>query len=69
MKKTIVALAAAGFLGGTAATLTPVPAHAVYPLAFWLTAKPDPKFKAQNPYEVKKMKKRSGKKMKKAKRA
>ena len=32
MKKTIVAITAAAFLGGTAVTLTPAPASAVYPI-------------------------------------
>ena len=56
MKKTIVAITAAAFLGGTAVTLTPA-------LAF---AKADPNFKSVNPYDKKVSKK--AKKAKKAKR-
>ena len=52
MKKTIVAITAAAFLGGTAVTLTPAPAHAVYPI-FLAFAKPNPNFKSVNPYEKK----------------
>jgi len=44
MKKTIVAITAAAFLGGTAVTLTPAPASAMYPI-FLAFAKPDPNFK------------------------
>jgi hypothetical protein len=62
MKKTIVAITAAAFLGGTAVTLTPAPASAMYPI-FLAFAKPDPNFKASNPYD-----KKAGKKAKKAKR-
>ena len=61
MKKTIVAISAAAFLGGTAATLTPAPAHAVYPI-FLAFAKPDPKFKSVNPYDKKPAAKRAKKK-------
>lgn len=60
MKKTIVAITAAAFLGGTAVSLTPAPAHAVYPIFLGL-AKPDPNFKSVNPYD----KKPAGKKAKK----
>jgi hypothetical protein len=49
MKKTIIAIAAAGLLGGTATTFTPAPAHAVFPIFLGLV-KPDPNFKSQNPY-------------------
>jgi len=52
MKKTIVAITAAAFLGGTAVTLTPAPASAMYPI-FLAFAKPDPNFKSVNPYEKK----------------
>ncbi|MEA3028271.1 MAG: hypothetical protein QOF91_3556 [Alphaproteobacteria bacterium] len=52
MKKTIVAITAAAFLGGTAATLTPAPAHAVYPI-FLAFAKEDKNFKSVNPYDKK----------------
>ena len=52
MKRTIVAITAAAFLGGTAVTLTPAPAAAVYPI-FLVFAKPDPNFKAVNPYDKK----------------
>jgi len=62
MKKTIVAITAAAFLGGTAVTLTPAPASAMYPI-FLAFAKPDPNFKSSNPYE-----KKAGKKAKKARR-
>jgi hypothetical protein len=62
MKKTIVAITAAAFLGGTAITLTPAPAHAVYPIFLGLVKQPDPKFKAVNPYAPKKAAKRSKKK-------
>ena len=47
MKKTIVAITAAAFLGGTAVTLTPAPASAMYPI-FLAFAKPDPNFKESN---------------------
>jgi len=49
MKKTIIAIAAAGLLGGAATTLTPQPAHAVFPIFLGLV-KPDPNFHAVNPY-------------------
>jgi len=62
MKKTIVAITAAAFLGGTAVTLTPAPAAAMWPI-FLAFAKPDPNFKASNPYD-----KKAGKKAKKARR-
>jgi hypothetical protein len=62
MKKTIVAITAAAFLGGTAVTLTPAPAAAMWPV-FLAFVKPDPNFKASNPYD-----KKAGKKAKKAKR-
>ncbi|MEI8153622.1 MAG: hypothetical protein WCG92_18815 [Hyphomicrobiales bacterium] len=52
MKRAIVAITAAAFLGGTAVTLTPAPAHAVYPI-FLALAKPDPNFKSVNPYDKK----------------
>ena len=52
MKKTIVAITAAAFLGGTAVTLTPAPASAMYPI-FLAFAKPDPNFKSVNPYDKK----------------
>ena len=52
MKKTIVAITAAAFLGGTAVTLTPAPASAMFPI-FLAFAKPDPNFKAVNPYDKK----------------
>ena len=52
MKKMIVAITAAAFLGGTAVTLTPAPASAMYPI-FLVFAKPDPNFKSVNPYEKK----------------
>ena len=52
MKKTIIAIAAAGLLGGAATTLTPAPAHALYPIFLGLV-KPDPNFKSVNPYDKK----------------
>jgi hypothetical protein len=52
MKKAIVAITAAAFLGGTAVTLTPAPAHALYPI-FLALVKPDPNFKSVNPYDKK----------------
>ena len=61
MKKTIVAITAAAFLGGTAVTLTPAPAHALYPI-FLVFAKPDPNFKSASPSG-----KKAGKHMKRAK--
>ena len=57
MKKTIVAITAAAFLGGTAVTLTPVPAAAVYPI-FLVFAKKDENFKSVNPYDKKVVAKR-----------
>ena len=59
MKKTIVAITAAAFLGGTAVTLTPAPAAAMWPV-FLAFVKPDPNFKSVNPYD-KKVSKRGGK--------
>ena len=61
MKKTIVAITAAAFLGGTAVMLTPAPAAAMWPI-FLAFAKPDPNFKAVNPYD-----KKGGKKAKRSK--
>jgi hypothetical protein len=55
MKKTIVAICAAAFLGGTAVTLTPAPASAMYPI-FLAFVKPNPEFKSVNPYEKKAVK-------------
>jgi hypothetical protein len=52
MKRAILAISAAAFLGGTAVTLTPAPASAVFPL-FLAAVKPDPNFKSVNPYEKK----------------
>jgi hypothetical protein len=52
MKKTIVATTAAAFLGTTGMALTPVPAHAVYPI-FLAFAKKDENFKEVNPYDKK----------------
>jgi ABC-type sugar transport system substrate-binding protein len=63
MKKTIVAITAAAFLGGAATTLTPAPAHAVYPIFLLLTKQPDPNFKSVNPYAKKESKKAKKKKM------
>jgi hypothetical protein len=62
MKKTIIAITAAAFLGSTAVTLTPAPAAAMFPI-FLAFVKPDPNFKASNPYD-----KKGGKKSKKSKR-
>jgi hypothetical protein len=61
MKKTIVAITAAAFLGGTAVTFTPAPAHAVFPI-FLALAKPDPNFKSVNPYDKKASKRGKSKK-------
>jgi hypothetical protein len=55
MRKTIVAITAAAFVGGTAVTLTPAPAHAVFPI-FLALAKPDANFKSVNPYDKKPVK-------------
>jgi hypothetical protein len=52
MKKAILAIGVAAFLGGTAVTLTPAPASAMYPI-FLALMKPDPNFHAVNPYEKK----------------
>jgi hypothetical protein len=52
MKKAILTLTAAAFLGGAATTMTPAPAHALYPI-FLAFAKPDPDFKSVNPYDRK----------------
>jgi hypothetical protein len=52
MKKAILAVTAAAFLGGTAVTLTPAPASAMYPI-FLALVKPDPNFKSVNPYAKK----------------
>ena len=41
MKKTIVGITAAAFLGGTAVTVTPVPAAALYPIFLGLV-QPNP---------------------------
>ena len=61
MKKTIVAITAAAFLGGTAVTLTPAPASAMLPI-FLAFEKPDPNFKSVNPYDKKAAKKAKKKK-------
>jgi hypothetical protein len=63
MRKTIVAISAAAFLGGVA--LTPKPAAAWIPLPFMyaiLKSKEDPNFKAVNPYAAKPMKRARKKK-------
>jgi hypothetical protein len=57
MKKTIVAITAAAFLGSTAVTLTPAPASAMFPI-FLALVKPDSNFKESNPY-AKKVSKRA----------
>jgi hypothetical protein len=59
MKKTIIAITAAAFLGSTAVTLTPAPAAAMYPI-FLAFVKPDPNFKAATP-GAKKVSKKSKK--------
>jgi hypothetical protein len=61
MKKTIVAITAAAFLGGTAVTVTPTPAAATFPI-FLAFAKPNPNFKAVNPYDKKPVKRGKSKK-------
>ena len=55
MKKAILAISAAAFLGGTAVTLTPAPASTMYPI-FLALVKPDPNFKSVNPYAKKPVK-------------
>lgn len=62
MKKTIVAITAAAFLGSTAVTLTPAPASAMFPI-FLALVKPDPNFKESNPYAKKASKAKHKKKM------
>jgi hypothetical protein len=61
MKKTIVAITAAAFLGSTAVTLTATPAAAVYPI-FLALAKKNENFKPVNPYDKKVVKRGKGKK-------
>ena len=55
MKKTIITLTGAAFLGMLGTTVTPAPASAFIQLFFvpGLMAKYDPNFKAVNPYEKK----------------
>ena len=59
MRKTIATIVAAAFLGGSAVTLTPVPAAAFVQIFFIpaLMAKEDKNFKAVNPYAKKVAKK------------
>ena len=61
MKRTVVVITAAAFLGSTAVSLTPAPAHAVYPI-FLVFAKEDKNFKAVNPYDKKVAKRGKSKK-------
>lgn len=62
MKKTIIALSAAGFLGSALTVPTPAAAW-IFFAGPGIAAKYDPNFKAVNPYEKKaKVKKAKGKK-------
>jgi hypothetical protein len=60
MRKTIITISGAAFLGLVGSSLTPAPASAFPPLFFApvLASKYDPNFKAVNPYEKKKVAKR-----------
>ena len=64
MKKTILAITGAAFLGLVGSSLTPAPASAFAPLFFApvLASKYNPNFKAVNPYEKKKVAKKGKKK-------
>jgi hypothetical protein len=55
MKKTIITITGAAFLGLTATTLTPAPASAFAMFFFvpFLASHQDPNFKAVNPYQKK----------------
>ena len=65
MKKTMLALTGAAFLGAATMIPTPASAYVFVALPFVLEAKKDPNFKAENPYAPKKVvKKRGGKKKK-----
>ena len=68
MRKAILGIAAAAFVGGLGLTLTTTPASAVCPpcVAAVLMSKEDKNFKAVNPYAPQKAKK-TAKKSKKAK--
>ncbi len=69
MKKTILGIAAAAFVGGTGLTLTTTPASAICPpcMAAVMLSKEDKNFKAVNPYAPQKTAK--AKKSKKGKKA
>jgi hypothetical protein len=64
MKKIIIAITGAAFLGTMATAVTPAPALAFAPLFFVpvLMSKEDKNFKAVNPYAPKKAAKKSKKK-------
>jgi hypothetical protein len=66
MRKTIITVTGAAFLGLAGSSLTPAPASAFAPLFFapLLASKYDPNFKAVNPYEKKKVAKKGKKKSK-----
>jgi hypothetical protein len=64
VKKTIIAITAAAFMGG-ATLLAPTPASALLPIPF-LKAKEDKNFKPVNPYAKKAVKKGKKKAAKKA---
>jgi hypothetical protein len=59
VKKTIITITGAAFLGLAGSSLTPAPASAFAPLFFApvLASKYNPNFKAVNPYEKKAAKK------------
>jgi hypothetical protein len=68
MKKAVIGISAAAFLGGVASMLTATPASAVCPPCVWavMQSKEDKNFKAVNPYAPTKVAKKSkGKKKKK----
>ena len=67
MRKVIVGVAAAAFLGGVATMLTSTPAAAVCPPCVWavMQSKENKNFKAVNPYAPTKVAKKSKKGKKK----
>ena len=69
MKRAIIGVTAAAFLGGVASMLTATPAAAVCPPCVWavMQSKEDKNFKAVNPYAPTKVAKKSSKGKKKAK--
>ena len=64
MKKTILGIAVAAFVGGAGLTLTTTPASAICPpcMAAVLLSKEDKNFKPVNPYAPQKATKKTGKK-------